>query len=295
MGIFGFVGDGVKWVGKQVFGGSEDPGLLGAGQYKYQERELDPAAAKIGGAEQMRQTYSEGAMGAANRAAPGMAAARIDTAPQAEFRQGQANLAAALAAQARGEGPSLAQGQLKQATDRNLAQALAMQASQRGPGSATALRQIANQRAAIGQQAASDSAQLRLAEQLQAQQQLSGVLQGARGQDLGLASDQAALESTAGQANLQAALTQRQMNDQAVQQYLNLGFNLAQAEQKAAMDLERLRLEQEIQKNAIQSGAYAQTAQRRQGVVEGLVRVAAGGATGGAGAAGGAAAAPAAP
>jgi hypothetical protein len=77
---------------------------------------------------------------------------------------------------ARGTGPSVAQMQLKQGTDRNMQQAAALIGSQRGynPG---AQRQIATQRAQIGQQMAGDSAMLRLQEQMQARAALQSTIQ----------------------------------------------------------------------------------------------------------------------
>lgn len=88
----------------------------------------------------------------------------------------QGELTNMLMAQARGQGPSIAQMQLQQATDRNMQQAASLMASQRGSNPA-AMRQIANQRAMIGQQMAGDSAMLRLQEQMQARAQLGSTIQ----------------------------------------------------------------------------------------------------------------------
>lgn len=110
------------------------------------------------------------------------------------------SLADALAAQARGEGPSIAQNQLRQATDRSLAQTLA--AAQAAPGNPVlAARNAMNQQAQINRGAAMDSAMLRNQEQLNAQGQLGSVLNSMRGQDL----------QAAGQ-NLASALQSRGQN-----------------------------------------------------------------------------------
>lgn len=104
---------------------------------------------------------------------------------QDQARAQQMALINQLQNQASGLGPSLAQAQLQQATDRNMQQAMALGVSQRGAGQGAALHNIANQRAGIGQQMAGDSAMLRLQEQLQARQMLGGLLGGMRGQDIG--------------------------------------------------------------------------------------------------------------
>ncbi len=98
-------------------------------------------------------------------------------------RARQTTLADALAAQASGKGPSLANAQLQQGTDRNIQAQMAMAASQRGAGAAGAGRQLAYQQAASRQQMAGDAATLRLNEQMQAQNQLGGLLAGMRGAD----------------------------------------------------------------------------------------------------------------
>ena len=121
----------------------------------------------------------------------------------AEFRQGQAQLAAQLQAQAAGQGPSLATQQLKQATDRNIAQQAAAAAAA-GGNSALAQRNLSQNAAQLGRSAAADAAQMRIQEQLAAREQLAGVLAGARGQDIGLAQAQAQLQQQINLANQQA-------------------------------------------------------------------------------------------
>lgn len=143
-------------------------------------------------------------------------AANINKAPQEQFRNQEMSLASALQAQAAGQGPSLAQSQLQQGTDRNIAQALAMQASMRGQTAGQGLRNIAQQTSQLNSQAARDSAALRMQEQMNAQQQLAGVLGQGRSADIGLATSQAGLTQQAGLANMdaknQANLQQGQLN-----------------------------------------------------------------------------------
>jgi hypothetical protein len=101
-------------------------------------------------------------------------------------------LAQQLMAQASGEGPSLAQMQLQQASDQNLKNQAGLIASQRGMNPNQVARAVAMQGASTGQDLANKSAQLRLQEQLEkqrllqsgllGQQQIGGNLYGTTGQ-----------------------------------------------------------------------------------------------------------------
>jgi hypothetical protein len=102
---------------------------------------------------------------------------------QRENRDRQGNLASALEAQMAGQGPSVAQSQLQQATDRNLAQQLAMAASSRGANAATTQRQLMQNQAATNQVAAQQAADTRVAEQLNAQQMYGTLATNMREQD----------------------------------------------------------------------------------------------------------------
>lgn len=148
------------------------------------------------------------------------------------MRDVQQELIQRLQAQARGEGPSLAQMQLADATDRNVSQTMGMAASGRGPGAAGAAYQGANQAAGAHQQMAGDSAMLRLQEQMQANNMLAGVSGQARQQDI----------SSQG-LNLQ----QTAMNDDLVKFYTQAGLSLEQAQQQARQALEELRMKQQIE------------------------------------------------
>lgn len=127
-----------------------------------------------------------------------------------EFRKGQQGLIADLTEQAAGRGPSLAGMQLDDARAQQIETAMALAASQRGLQAGQGLRSIANQTQEAGQFAAREAAKMRIAEQLAAREQLGGALQGARGQDMKIASNQAALDQQTSLAN-QAALNQATM------------------------------------------------------------------------------------
>lgn len=160
---------------------------------------------------------------------------------QDQTRQAQMGLMQQLQAQARGEGPSLAQLQLQRGQESAMANAMAMGASQRGANQAGALRNIGAQQAGIQQGLAADSAALRLQEQMQAQQMLAGLTGQMRGQDIGAAGQQT-----------QFAQSGMQMNDQMVQFYVSQGMSLQDAQMKAKMDLEKLRTEQSLQQMKIE-------------------------------------------
>lgn len=101
-----------------------------------------------------------------------------------EFRQGQLDLMGLLQAQSRGEGPNLADMQLRDASDRSLNQTLALLGNLGGASNPNlSLRQIADQRAQAGQALARQSAQVRAQEALQSRGLLAGLLEASRGQD----------------------------------------------------------------------------------------------------------------
>lgn len=88
---------------------------------------------------------------------------------------GENALAGQLQAQANGQGPSLAAGQLMQGTNANIAKTASMIASQKGISPALAARQAADTAASSNQAAAGQSAQLKSQEQLNAQSGLSNL------------------------------------------------------------------------------------------------------------------------
>lgn len=100
------------------------------------------------------------------------------------FRQYQLGLAQQLQAQATGQGPSLAQLQLQQATDRTLNQSLGQIRSATGANAGLAARTAALASAQQLGAAGNASGQLRLQEQMQAQQALAGLANQGRSGDL---------------------------------------------------------------------------------------------------------------
>jgi len=147
-----------------------------------------------------------------------------------------------LEAQSKGEGPSLAKAQLKAATDRNLAQQLGAAGAQRGGSASSRQRQLARAQAAGGRDVAQQAAVARMAEQQNAQQLLASEV----GDELALAS-------------------------QLRGKYLQLGFNIDEADQAARRELESLAAGHAIQSSRLGLQAFEGESQRRQAFNKDLV------------------------
>lgn len=133
-----------------------------------------------------------------------------------DFRQNQAGLVSNLEAMARGEGPSAAALQMREAMDKAAgAQASAAAgAGGRGVNAGAALRQAMNNSAAIMQQGARDTGLMRTNEQLGAIQQLSGTLAQGRAADEGVNMFNAGQTNDAAKANMMAQLQTLGLNDE---------------------------------------------------------------------------------
>ena len=112
------------------------------------------------------------------------------------------DLARQLMAQANGEGPSLAQMQLQQASDQNLKNQAGLIASQRGMNPNQVARAVAMQGASTGQDLANKSGQLRLQEQLEKQKLLQSGLLGQQQIGQGLYNTTGNLQQNQNQQNL---------------------------------------------------------------------------------------------
>lgn len=146
------------------------------------------------------------------------------------FRANQQDLISRLEALSKGQGPSLAAEQLRQATDRNMSQQASIAQSGRGNAALAGLT-AANNSMQLGQQAASDSAVARIAEQQMALQQLGGAIGQGRGQDQDLSQFNALQTNFRDQFNIEAQLRARGLDDQAIQAIL--GMKAASAQQAA--------------------------------------------------------------
>lgn len=183
-------------------------------------------------------------------------AAQLDPNKSAINQGYQQNLAEQLLNQTRGQGPSLAQMQLQQATDQNLKQAMALGATRQGVNPALAQRQIAQGMAGIQQQAVGQSAMARLQEQQQAQQALGTLATSARGQDLSAATADAGFTQQARLANQSAGVNLLGINDNTGFNYKQLGLGIDQETYRAKMALQQLLANQALGHASQQGTAY---------------------------------------
>lgn len=271
MAIGAAMGGGPSFLGK-VFGTGEDPGWLGVGKFNPQGYQVDESAFRDHGIlDQRRESFGKALYNSTTRNAPMVGAATIQRGDSDQMRQRQLSLAQALEDQANGRGPSVAQTQLKQSTDRNLAQAIAMQASARGgSGGGLALRQIQQQRSDVGQQAAQQAAILRAQEIQAARGQLGDVLANTRGQDASYALNQAQLDQAAGTANQAARMQQAGLNDQMERFYQQgmAGMDLQQMQQ--LQELEKIKAAQNAALEQARASSYQNASQARGNFVGGL-------------------------
>lgn len=301
----GDVMGGLKSIGGKIFGTGDDPGILGTGMFKPQGYDIDESAFKNADPyNQIRSDFARQLEAVNNRGYDAVNpatiaemerinAAQIARGDSDQVRGRQMTLADQLTAQAAGQGPSLATMQLKQATDRNIAQAMALAASQRGGAAGgLGLRNVQQQQTQLQGQAARDSAMARMQEQLSAREQLAGVLQGTRGLDINLASNQAQLEQATRQSNQQAAnqrllqqaqlaqqasianqqamLQNRANNDAMARFYTEGGLNATLKQQESLMGLEKLKADQKAALEQARAQSYGSAAQARGGIVGGL-------------------------
>lgn len=199
-------------------------------------------AAQLAGQEERRKRFADAIQQAQQRTESG-----------SPFLQAQHGLVGQLQQSAAGQGPSIAEQQMKAAQEQNLAQALAMGASARGnQNPAMIQRQLMAQQAAGGQQIAQAAGIARLQEQQGAQQQLASLAAQGRQGDLAF----------------------QQAKDQLALQYEQLGLSADQAQLMAEIEA------QKINSGVAQSNA-AYDRQLMGGAISGISTLAASGALGG--------------
>lgn len=162
-----------------------------------------------------------------NRSAP--QAGMASQAENSGFRANQAGLISQLEAMARGQGPSAAALQMREAMDRaSGAQASgAVGAGGRGVNAGAAFRNASNNTAAVQAQGARDTMMGRVGEQLGAIGQLSNTIAQGRGADEGTSQFNASQANQTNLANLQAQLQMYGQNDQSQLQALGMGMGAA--------------------------------------------------------------------
>lgn len=137
----------------------------------------------------------------------------IDQAASNEIRARQLGLADVLNNTISGQGPSVAESQLRQEADRN-ASRIQGQVAAATTNPAQRARMAAMGAAEIQGQTNQQAATLRAQEQLAARSQLTDLLQGTRTSDLGVATNQAGLQQQANLANQQAVNERNAQNAQ---------------------------------------------------------------------------------
>jgi len=154
---------------------------------------------------QVQQSQAQTAQAATAQTAQAQAAtmqgAQLNTAQSDQQLANQNALTANLQATAAGQGPSVAQEQLRQATAANVNQQMAAAQSAHGAARLAALRGATWNNAATQQTANSQAAGLRAQEIATAQGQLGNNLGTARGQDITTASQNAQLAQNTGTLN----------------------------------------------------------------------------------------------
>ncbi len=269
-------------------------GFLGLGSDDYKKYGINEKSFADPGYGTMRDhAYSDAATAKADatrqikvNAATGQAAT-IDTNAANQARGLQTALGSQLLAASQGQGPSAAQAQMGKATDAAVAQQLGLAASSRG-NPAIALRNAAANTAQITQGAATDSAVLRAQEIQSAQGQLGALSTNLRGQDIGLASDQAQLNQQMGLANLgnqqQSNMAGAQLSEQHSQfqqqlaaQYMAGGMNAEQARIQALQDYQKFGAQLLAQQEAAKHNANFQGQQGQAQVVGAIGQAVAGG------------------
>lgn len=275
---------------------------LGLGSTVTQGVGLNPEAYGSGVYDPLRQKAREQEISAGMRAGKQISvdaargtAAQIATGPQDQARNMQMELGSDLLAASRGQGPSVAGMQYQRNMEDAMAQQMSMAASSRGnPG--IAMRNAAMNQAGISQRGALDSAMIRAQEQQAAQGQLAGLSSNIRGQDIGLATDQAGLSQQMEMMNVgnqqqsnMAGAQLSQANEQFYRtleaQFVAAGMSAEQAAIMAKQRLSELGADLELRQEGMRQGMNMNASNQAGNFATTIV----GGLIGGAGAAAGAA------
>lgn len=165
-----------------------------------------------------------------------------------------------------GKTKSAAQLMLDQANQRSLKQIVGQIANTQGINPALAARMMGTTGSDMQTQANAQAAIQKAQEDAQAQQALLGAAQGqTQLANLGSqnAFNQANMNQNVNLANLSATQNQQQMNDNLTQFYMNQGLNAQQAQLKANLDLEQMKLTNALNTDKINSDIENQNAQRQ--------------------------------
>lgn len=208
-GAVGFVGSGFNPAG--AVAGYAAGSALGTAIDPVKQKKI--AAPSLGGVIKQGDTYAN------------LATQQRDLMQAQQGNLQAPDVAKALSERAMGRGPSLAEAQLRSATNRNLSQQLAAASAMRGRNVGTTQRQLLQQQGEAGRNLAQDAATARIAEQQAAQNAVlnqSNVLGSSINQNLqtgygfktGARIQQAQMQQQANELNAQiAAANQKSQND----------------------------------------------------------------------------------
>jgi hypothetical protein len=174
------------------------------------------------------------------------AAAQLNGGPQDQIRQGQMGLMGQMAGVANGQQAGAGELAVRRQANQGMAQQIGAANMARGANAASAARAAAMGIGQMSTNAAGMGREAALSDQMNARGQLAGLMQGARGQDLDMASQNAQLlqqrnlmQGQFGQqtnlANQSAALQQRGMNDQYGLGLMGQYAGVSEAELRARM------------------------------------------------------------
>jgi hypothetical protein len=241
--------------GDKMFGDRNNAGVLGTGQYRTDQYQVDESAFGESPEAKQRQIEFANALPAViNRQAPQMNEAQAN-----QWRAQQNQLAGNLQATLRGEGPSVAQLQMQQGLNQSLGNAASMAASQRGVSPAMAMRLAQQNQAQMAQNTVGQSGMLRAQEQMAARGELAGLANAARTQDLNVAA-----------ANQRAAMEQGQLNDNMERFFREGQMGMDERNRQAKIERERMKSQNAIGTSQVNAGAYQAAAQNRAGMLGGI-------------------------
>ena len=258
-------------MGRMLTGGGGSSGPKGYGEAGgiYTPREeyfkVDPTGV-------LGREWQRGRTDAAQREAYDPMLDRASSTNAQQMRMQQLENLAMLKAQAEGRtGPSQAEQLVARERERNISQSMALAASGQGMSPAAALRQAQQQGGAASIAAAQQGSEIRAAEQAQAAQMYTQGLAGIREQDYSQMSLEQRENIAQMQAMLQSELGQRQLNDNMVQQYLNMGMSLEQARLQANIMIEQMRADQQIALNQGELARSEGAANRQSSMFGGIL------------------------
>lgn len=230
--IGGAVSGAVSSVGGLLGGGGsagsgQNAGVLGVGQFKAATPIINKEAFKVKDLspdlERLKKLEEE-------------QAARSKTTSDAS-----AALLQQLAQRAAGQGPSLAEAQLKSASERNLAQQLAAAQAMRGGSAAARARSLSLAQSTGGRETAQAAAEMRIKETQAAQEQLATL-----------------------------STNQQQMADNLRLKYLSMGLDLKEADQAAQREYESLLAKSNLAAQGINLQGFEGASTRRADFVSNI-------------------------